>query len=213
MALPKELSKIFEQYDYEDFNLGITNVALNSGIFTAKFEIQSAGVGDLEPLDSKWVLTATGYRDSRITFDYASNILISNEHPLLWKYIDTQCELYFNGQCQDIGNFFADIYDIHYELYESYTPFESFLNTRHLYPLMQAHNGLLARGPKKLLLKYAERLKVRGVDFSIIAERGATYWDGKSFIPESKDLKVLFLSETGTYIVAEDFRFQLQGKV
>ena len=208
--LPEELSKIFEQYDYEDFNLGITNVALDSDIFTAKFEIQSAGVGDLDPLDTKWILTATGYRESRITFDYAANILISSEHPILWKYIDTQCELYFNGQCPDIGKFFADIYDIHYELFESYTPFESYLNARHLYPLMEANNGLLARGPKKLLTRYAERLKDCGVDFSIIGERGATYWDGKSFIPESKDLKALFFSETGTYIVATGFQFQMQ---
>jgi hypothetical protein len=211
VALPEELSKIFELYDSEDFNLGITNVALNSGIFTAEFEIQPAGVSDFEPPESKWILTTTGYIESRITFDYASKILISNEHPLLWKYIDTQCELYFNGQCQDIGNLFADIYDIHYELFENYTPFESFLNNRHLYPLMHANNGLLARGPKRLLMRYAERLKAHRVDFSIIGERVPTYWNGNSYIPESKDLKALFFSNTGTYVVAEDYRFQKQG--
>ena len=208
MPIPEILSQIFEQYDYEDLNLCITDVALHSGIFSVTFEIQSAGIADLEPLDSQWTVTATGYRDSRITFDYASNIHIQNDHPLLWKYIDTQCELYFNGQCRDIGHFFADIYDIHYELFKSYTPFESFLNPCPIYPLLQANSGLLARGPKKLLERYAERLKVYGLGYSIIGERSPAYWNGTSFIPESKDLKVLFFSDTRTYIVAEDFLFR-----
>jgi hypothetical protein len=209
--LPEELTKIFELYDCEDFNLGIFDAALNSDIFTAKFEIHPAGTGDPEPLRSKWVLTATGYRDSRISFDYAEKILINTEHPLLWKYLDIQCELYFNGECRDISNFFADIYDIHYELFGNYTPFEYYLNNRHLFPLMQANNGLFARGPKKLMERYAERLTFYGVDFSIVGERAPTYRNGNSFIPERKDLKVLFFEQTGTYIVAADFQFQKQG--
>ena len=208
--VPEELSRIFELYDYEDLNLGITNVILDSDILTVEFDIQSIGIGDLESLDSKWILTATGYKDSHIAFDYAARIVINDDHPLLWKYLDVQCELYFNGYCQDIGKFFVDIYDIHFELFKNLTPMESFLNARHIYELMQARNGLLAKGPKKLLTRYAECLKIYGVDFSIIGERFPTYWNGKSFIPENKNLNILLFNATRTYIVAESFVFEKQ---
>ena len=44
-------------------------------------------------------------------------------------------------------------------------------------------------------------------DMDAIGERAATYWNGASFIPESSDLKILFMGETDTYIIAENFLF------
>lgn len=209
--LPVELTKIFEEYDYEDLKLCITKVEYDTDIFIVSVEIKSAGIADQNALDEKWVLSAVGHRSSRISFDYAANINMKEEHPLLWKYTDVQCELYFNGQCQDPANLFVDIYKIHYELFRSHIPFGTFLNSNHLTRLFQASNGLLASGPKKLLTIYADCLRQHGLDFSIIGERAPIYWNGEAFIPESPTFKILFMSETDTYIIAEEFLFLRQS--
>jgi len=215
MVLPEELTKIFELYDYDDLNLCIANVDFSSNDFKVEFHMQSVGMEGLDELDEKWTLTATGHKDSRISFDYAASIVIEDEHPLLWKYLDTQCELYFNGQYEDIPKLFVDLYDIHFEVFGHYSFIDMYLNIkkRRLCTLMQGNNGLLARGPKKLLTKYAECLKDHGIDYSIIGERPPVYWNGTSFEPESAQLKVLFMGETDTYIVAEDFTFAKQDKI
>jgi hypothetical protein len=64
--IPEELAKIFDSYDYEDLKLCITNAELNSSIFTISFDIQSDGVGELDAINNKWIIAATGHRDSRI---------------------------------------------------------------------------------------------------------------------------------------------------
>jgi hypothetical protein len=211
-VLPNELIKIFDNYDSEDFSLCITHVDYSTEDFVVNFDINSQGIGELQAFDMKWALCVTGHKTSKISFDFGAIIDIREVHPLLWNFDDTQCELYFNGQCQDIAKLFVDMYEIHYKLFGNYSPFETYLISHHLYPLMQGKNGLLARGPKKLLTKYAECVKKHGLDFSIISERPPVYWNGKSFIPEPPNLKILFLTETATYIIAQDFIFSRQNK-
>jgi len=65
-------------------------------------------------------------------------------------------------------------------------------------------NGLLTKGPKTLLEKYAECLKSNGMDYTIIGERPATYWRGRQYLPEKK-MRLLFFGES--YFIAEKFSF------
>ena len=44
--------------------------------------------------------------------------------------------------------------------------------------------------------KYSECLKQNGLDYTIIGERPAKYWDRDQFILENQDLKILFLGDT-----------------
>lgn len=57
---------------------------------------------------------------------------------------------------------------------------------------------------------YTDCLKQNGLDFTIIAERPAKYWDGEQVILEDTDLKILFLGDT--YIIAKSFSFVQQDE-
>ena len=210
--IPEELAKIFEEYDYDDLKLYIRKVDFYSDIFTFNVEIKTDANGYQASLGEEWIVNVTGQRENRISFDLAADIDIKEDHPLLWKYTDLQCELYFSGICADPGKVFLDMYQTHYSLFRKYIPFETYLNSNSFNSLFKMAGGLLARGPKTLLLKYAESLNAQGLDFSIIGERLPTYWDGNSFVPENRDLKVLFMSETSTYIIGQSFDFIKQNK-
>jgi len=58
--------------------------------------------------------------------------------------------------------------------------------------------------------KYSECLKQNGLDYTIIGERPAKYWDRNQFILENQDLKILFLGDT--WIIAENFSFNRQNE-
>jgi len=60
----------------------------------------------------------------------------------------------------------------------------------------QYSNGLLTQGSKKLMEKYGDCLKQNGLDYTIIGERPAKYWDRDQFILENQDMKILFLGDT-----------------
>jgi hypothetical protein len=60
------------------------------------------------------------------------------------------------------------------------------------------------------MLKYADSLKQNGLDYTIIGERPAKYWNGTEFILESGRLKILFFGKG--YIIAKDFSFELLEK-
>ncbi len=210
--IPEALAKIFEEYDYEDMELYIKKVDFYSDIFAFNIEIKADETGYQASLGEEWIVNVTGQKENRISFDLAADINIKEDHPLLWKYIDIQCELYFRGFCAEPGKVFLDMYQKHYSLFRKYIPFETYLNSNDFNSLFKTAGGLLARGPKKLLLKYAESLIAHGLDFSIIGERAPTYWDGNSFVPENRDLKVLFMSETSTYVIGQSFDFIKQNK-
>ncbi len=68
----------------------------------------------------------------------------------------------------------------------------------------------LTKGSKKLIVKYADCLKQNGLDYTIIGERPAKFWNGTEFIIESEDLKVLFFGKG--YVIAKDFSFMKREK-
>ena len=134
---------------------------------------------------------------------------IKEDHPLLWEFTDTQCQLYFTGQCNDPAKLFFDLYATHKRLFGKHQCFNiPFGEEKPYFKPLQYSNGLLTQGSKKLMEKYADCLKKNGLNFSIIGERPATYWDGEQFIEEDTDLKVLFLRDT--YVIAKDFYFAHQ---
>ena len=116
------------------------------------------------------------------------------EHPLLWRFKDLQCELYFTGQTKQTKELVFEIFAISYSLFANYVPFNPNMSAT----LNNGH-GLFQKGSKKLLKLYAEKLNLYGIKTTIISEYPAN--------KQNADLNILFLGES--YFIADDFQFEI----
>ena len=204
--LPKKLEDIFSEFDEDDFNLYITKADYSGDNFLVDFELTVQDINERGGISQKWTIEAIGHRKNHVSFDFAPFMEIKDDHPLLWEFTDTQCQLYFTGECKDPAKLFYDLYVTHKRMFDKYQYFNiSFGEETTCFKPFQYSNGLLTQGSKKLMELYGNCLIRNGLDFTIIGERQAKYWDGDQYILESQDLKVLFFGDT--YIVAKDFSF------
>ena len=205
--LPKELVDIFQEYTKDDFNLFITKLDYSTDNFIIDFSLDIQNINDKEAIIQEWTITANGHRKNILSFDFEEFIELKDGHPLLWEFNDLQCELYYSGQCMDAPKLFYDLYKTHKQVFGDSRCFNiSFDESANYFKAFQFENGLLTKGSKKLMLKYADCLKQNGLDFTIINEEPTKYWNGKEFISEKDNLKILFFGKS--YIIAEDFSFE-----
>lgn len=207
--LPRELEDIFKEYSEDDFNLCITKIDYSTDNFIVEFALDIQDLNEKGKILQKWTINARGQRKNKISFDFEDIIEIKTDHPLLWEFYDLQCQLYYSGKCTDAPKLFYDLYNAHKNVFGEYECFNiSFgAGTNYVKPF-QFENGLLTEGSKKMMLIYAECLKQNGLDYTIIGERSAKYWNGTEYITENKDLKILLFGKG--YIVANDFDFVRQ---
>lgn len=204
--LPKELDDIFQEYSEDDFNLCITKVEYSTEDLIIDFLLDVQDINDKGKIIQEWTINAAGHRKNNLSFDFEEFIEIKDDHPLLWEFYDKQCELYYSGQCTDMPKLFYDLYKVHKQDFGDYKCFNiSFGEDTNYFKPFQLGNGLLTKGSKKLMLKYADCLKQNGLDYTIIGERPAKYWNGTEFIIESENLKVLFFGKG--YVIAKNFSF------
>lgn len=209
--LPKELDEIFEEYTEDDYSLYVTKADYSGEVFLIDFALDVQDINDKGEINHKWTIEAAGYRKNHVSFGFADFVEIKDDHPLLWEFTDTQCQLYFTGQCKDPAKLFYDLYATHKKLFGKHQCFNiSFGEETPYFKPFPYSNGLLTQGSKKLMEKYADCLKLNGLDFSIIGERPAKVWDGEQYIEEDGNLRVLFLGDT--YVIAKDFTFVLQDE-
>jgi hypothetical protein len=205
-VLPKELDDIFQEYSDDDFNLCITKVDYSTDNFVIDFLLDIQDINDKGRIIEEWTITAIGHRKNNLSFDFEAAIQINDDHPLLWEFYDTQCQLYYSGHCNDVPKLFYELYKTHKQVFDNYKCFNiSFAGDTNYFLPFQFDNGLLTEGSKKLMLKYTDCLKQNGLEFTIIGESPAKYWNGTEFIIESDNLKVLFFGKG--YIIAKDFSF------
>lgn len=205
--IPDALTQFIEAYDYEDLELSLTNVTFDTKGFRMDLELETVNQAEGDDRRAMWRVEAIGHRNNRITFDYGENIRIVDDHPLLWRYTDLQASLYFGGSCTDPQKLFYQIYQVHFGLYQTYIPIETFLNMNDFVRQFQSTGGLVARAPRKVLNRYAQCFEDAGIEWSIINEHRPTYWDGADRRPERTDLKMLLIGKTDTFVIAEDFNF------
>ena len=204
--LPKELDDIFQEYSEDDFNLCITKIDYATDDFIIDFSLDIQDINDKDAIIQEWTITAAGHRKNNLSFDYEALIEIKDDHPLLWEFYDVQCQLYYSGICRDVPKLFYDLYITHKQIFGDYKCFNiSFGQDPRYFTPFQFGNGRLTEGSKMLMLKYADCLKQNGLDFTIIGEMPAKYWNGKDYIIESDNLKILFFGKG--YIIAKDFSF------
>jgi len=210
-VLPKELEDIFNEFDEDDFDLYITRADYSGNSFLIDFALDVEDINERGGISQKWTIEATEHRKNHISLDFAPFIEIKIDHPLLWEFTDTQCQLYFAGQCKNPEKLFYDLYATHKSMFGRHQCFNIYLGEETpCFKSFQYSSGLLAQGSKKLMERYADCLRQNGLDFTIIGEQPPRYWDGKQFILGDADLKVLFLGST--YVIAKYFSFRQQDE-
>lgn len=203
---PKELNDIFEEYTEDDYNLVVIKAEYSGNNFLLDFILDVQDIDDKGAITQQWTIQANRHKKNHVSFDFAPFIEMKDDHPLLWEFTDTQCQLYYNGQCKEPANVFYDLFMVHKQTFGTYQCFDiSFFEDTAYFKPFQYSNGLLTKGSKKLMLKYGECLDRNGLSYSIVSEQEPKYWDGEQYIPESKDLKILFIGKA--YVIAEDFLF------
>ena len=145
-------------------------------------------------------LEAKAYKDGRIAFGPGAGCIIEGEHPLLWKFTEVNSELYYSGQCPTAANLIADLYKLELELFENFQTFSHYLNGGDIFRLLSVPSGLFARGPQKLLAKYAELLAKYGIDTSIISGNASHAETGRD-----EGRPKVFLLTNHCYVIAEEF--------
>jgi len=194
--LPKGLTEILESADYVDWDFSFRNIRLSTDLLQVEFSIN-----DTEGSNKKSIvlMKISGKTDFFIAKkDNSDYSHFEDQHPLLWRFSDTQCELYITGQTKKVKELAFDLFNIHYSLFGQYISF----NPGVLTSINNGH-GLFQKGPKLLLKMYADKLNEYGIKTSIISER-----------PPDKilsNLKILFLGSS--YFIGNNFEFEvLMGK-
>ena len=209
--LPKELEYLFSELDPEDFELRLSSVVHSGRDMIIEFVLTMHNTDEEDKATQKWRIQAAGYKKSRVSFESTDFLEIEDDHPLLWEFPDTQCQLYFSGTCKDTTSLFYDLYTRHRTLFEDYQPFAASVAATALdSKRFQFTNGLLAKGSKKLMAIYGDCLVQNGLGFTIIGERPATYWDGSGCIKQLANLQIL-LFRNG-YVIAQKFSFQKRAE-
>ncbi|AEW02218.1 hypothetical protein A4D02_34645 [Niastella koreensis] len=195
--VPTEIQYLLDNYEAEDISLSITKADYSGEVPVLGLTVYKPG-NELK----NWTLEVIGHRASEISFspDVEDDlILITNDHPLLWQFADVQSELYFNGSSNDINRVVSELNQIDFKLFGKYRK-----SSQQLYTLLQTTNGLLCKGPEKLLTKYEKCLNKYGIETSIVGGYIPTYWDGKNTC--SGETLKLFLTRD-SYIFGQDFIF------
>ncbi len=190
--LPEDLQRILDATDYADFEIDVLKVDLSKGRFKMQFLISDTE-GSARSVSI--AMTVLGYKDFFIDKEgNSSYIHWERESPLLWRFNDTQCELYIAGQTRQIEKVVFELLQSHHSLFKLYLPFDLDFLT-----VLKNGHGLLKRGPGKLLTAFAHILHQNGIPTSIISEVS----------PGSKaqNLSILFIGDS--YVIGEKFEFEV----
>ena len=148
--LPKELEDIFSEFDEDDFDLYMTRADFSGDNFVIDFAFTVQDINERGGISQKWTIEAAGDRKNHVSFDLADFMEIKDDHPLLWEFTDTQCQLYFTGECKDPAKLFFDLYATHKSLFNKHQCFNiSFGEETPYFKPFQYSNGLLTQGSKK----------------------------------------------------------------
>lgn len=206
IMLPKNITDILENNDSEDINIQITKVENKSVDPSFEIELSVTAYNDEDNFSSSWIIQTFNYRKCNFSLDFASTIQLNNTHPILWQFSDIQSSLYFSGICSNPDKLFMDLFNTHVSIMGNYVPFENTVHRMHEFSeSMKNTSGLLAEGPKRLLISYGGLLKSFNLEFTIIGDRTPTFWDGEKNIQECGNAKVLFFDSS--YIIADQFKF------
>ncbi len=144
-----------------------------------------------------------------VTFD---QMTVHDDHVLLWDYCQDWVHVSFKGRPANVRTAVGALYEAHVSVVGDWVPFNTYFN--HLYKpcgkLLDAGSGMLARGPLRLIERYADTLKALGVRASIVADQRPFVWKDGRWQTATSPLRLLLLENTWqecafSYVVAESF--------
>jgi hypothetical protein len=205
MLTSEELYKLLMDEEECGISLHVLRAEVAFGDLNLYFNINRDPDFTNPESDENWMLEARAYKDSRIAFGPAAGCIIEGEHPLLWKFTDINSELYYSGQCPTPANLVADLYKLELELFENFQTFGHYLNGGDIFRLLSVPSGLFARGPQKLLAKYAKLLADYGINTSIISGNASN-----ADTSRDEGHPKVFLLTNHCYVIAEEFKLTRQ---
>ena len=193
---PSDFKAILDSLDYQE-NGGLVISSLNylnddlKVLFTLSY-------GDNETPEQLWQLDIIDLEKERFVRNWTTFPEIYSDHFLLYEFIDNYIELYFNGSTSSPEKLLVDLYNLHFSNYSNDLDFGLGINAPNgMLKLCTNDNGLFARGPKRILIKYAECLTANGIKTNFISETES----------DKKDLKLLVFGDS--YFIAHDFKFSI----
>ena len=212
--MPKELEEAYSKLSSNnngDFRVNAIKFLGDDLYFD--FSISTETIDGQDEIQN-WQMHVLKCRDSKIDFDNLEDeFRFYSDHFLLWEFTDKQVELYFKKGANNPELLFADIYILHHTIYKNLIPLEKFTNAsksyngNNLLTLCKADYGLFAKGPKRILEYYYNSLTYANTEPYYFGDRKPLKWDGKKFIDENKDLKLVLLGSS--YFIGQDFKFNL----
>jgi hypothetical protein len=190
--LPKGLSEILKSVGYSDYTLNFLNINLSTDIMKVEFSINDTEDSNRNAIV---LMTISGMTDFFISKNENSGYShLESKHPLLWRFSDTQCELYITGKTKASKELAYDLFNIHNTLFGHYISFDPNILTT-----LNNGYGLFQKGSKQLLKTYSDKINEYGIKTSIISEQ----------VPNkiSFDLKILFLGNS--YFIGDNFEFEI----
>jgi hypothetical protein len=107
--------------------------------------------------------------DYAIKNEIASSIVLTSDHPVLWRFTYDTASAFFSGIPPNVYAATGALYEAHRHATDGWFGLETQLNRGlKLSQLLSAGNGLLARGPIPLLTTYKDVLSQYSVEVEIV---------------------------------------------
>lgn len=206
--LPIELKKMFDEIPMDDCSFSLIRADCQAEL-SLDFTLSNYS---MDGTSQTWRVTTTGYKECRVKFGSADFIEITDDAPVLWQFTDFHGELFFTGKIKEPEKLFVDLYRTHKKLFDDYRPFDLSFDGNSLFVANTMYsNGQICKGPRMMLEQYGQCLERNGLKFSIVGKwRWVPPFDATSESLANR-LKALLLGDS--FVIAEDFNFQLLGSI
>ncbi len=156
---------------------------------------------------ANYVIRAIGVVEHRLSMGQFVTLKFAEDHPLLYRYNDTPCGLFFRGTPDDPNALLVDILQAYAMTFGPWRQIPEYLNqNKPLFSLLTSGGDLLGEMPKKLADNLVKALEAHKLETKVITDEGLD----KDEHGRSQLRKVLMLDDS--YIIALDFSVDILGK-
>jgi len=156
---------------------------------------------------ANYVIRAIGVIEHRLSLGQFATLQFSDDHPLLYRYNDAPCGLFFRGTPDDPNALLVDMLQAYATTFGPWRQIPEYLNqNKPLFNLLTSGGDLLGEMPKKLADNLVKALESHKLETKVMVDEGLDEDEhGRSQLR-----KVLLLDDS--YIIALDFSVDILGK-
>jgi hypothetical protein len=204
--IPEELKSVFESDDFEDGHVQVRKLEIIEEDLEIEFEVDP-GVGDESLL---WKATGKDFVTFKLKHELCSSLILTQDHPLLWRYNTDHYHLYFTGDVLGSPMLFPMLSQYHRIELNDVIKQDEVIN-RFLLPELRPGktSGLFAEGPYQIVQRYSKILKENEIECSAVLKGPPKYWDGEKQVEGKRSLFALLIDEN--QFIAKAFEFEQLG--